>query len=91
MHSHVDIELMTSDFILWRCLHGGPLTPDTMFQWEENSALPWMEFYNRNMPLLTKLTEVYGACAVLARHDKEIVGQLRFYPKVIWQISASKE
>jgi hypothetical protein len=91
METNVNIELMTSDFILWRCLHGGPLNVDTILPEEENNALPWMEFYNRNVPLLTKLTRAYGACAVLARHDKEIVGQLRFYPKIVWQISSNKE
>lgn len=91
MHDDVDIDLMTSDFVLWRCLHGGPLTADTIMQWEANSPLPWGEFYSRNMPLLTKITEAYGACAIIARHGKEIVGQLRFYPKIIQQISKSKE
>lgn len=91
MHGNVKIGLMTPGFILWRCLHGGPLTPDTIMKWETDPPLPWMEFYHRNMPLLTKITETYGACAVIARHGEECVGQLRFYPKIVQKMCMSDE
>jgi len=35
------------------------------------------------MPLLLKMTRVYGACAILARIEARVIGQLRFYPKVV--------
>jgi GNAT superfamily N-acetyltransferase len=40
---------------------------------------------------LAKLTLTYGACAILARADDKIVGQLRFYPKAIWDINDAGE
>jgi GNAT superfamily N-acetyltransferase len=47
--------------------------------------MPWDRYRVRNKALLHKLTEVYGACAIVARQGPKIVGQLRFYPKAIWQ------
>ncbi len=91
MRGEVDIGLMTPDFILWRCLHGGPLTADTLLRWEADSPLPWQELHDRNVPLLAKLTAVYGACAVLARRGPAIVGQLRFYPKIMQHLTQSPE
>lgn len=91
MHNTVSIALMISDFILWRCLHGGTLNSNTIMKWDADSSMSWIELYNRNMPLLTKLTATYGACAIIARHGEEVVGHLRFYPKIIQQICASNE
>jgi len=34
------VEVMTEEFILWRCLHGGPLSRDTLNQWPSASPLP---------------------------------------------------
>jgi hypothetical protein len=33
MIDEIVIEMMTRDFILWRCLHGGPLTRETIDKW----------------------------------------------------------
>jgi GNAT superfamily N-acetyltransferase len=77
------VEMMGEDFILWRCLHGGPLTRESIEQWPQDQALPWAEFRARNVPLLSKLTRAYGACAVLARDGEAVVGTLRFYPKAL--------
>lgn len=74
---------MTKDFILWRCLHWGPLSRSTIDRWPTTSTMPWARYRDRNKPLLEKLTETYGACAIVARHGEEIVGQLRFYPKAL--------
>lgn len=85
------IEPMTEDLLLWRCLHFGPLSCQSMDEWPENVELDWEKFRARNLPLLKKLTRAYGACAILARKGDDVVGQLRFYPKVIWDMEKEGE
>ncbi|MDP6636755.1 MAG: GNAT family N-acetyltransferase [Phycisphaerae bacterium] len=83
MTGDVVVEPMTEEFLLWRCLHGGPLARDTIDQWPSESAMPWACYRDRNTPLLKKLTRVYGACAIIARDGDQVVGHLRFYPKCV--------
>jgi GNAT superfamily N-acetyltransferase len=83
------VEPMTEEFILWRCLHSGPLSRDTIEQWPSNSQMPWEKYRKRNLPLLLKLTRTYGACAIIARDDKKIVGQLRFYPRAVRDMASN--
>jgi GNAT superfamily N-acetyltransferase len=83
MIEDVVVEPMTEEFILWRCLHSGPLSRDTIDQWPPASAMPWERYRERNAPLLRKLTRTYGTCAIIARDGDRIVGQLRFYPKAV--------
>ncbi|HOF18156.1 MAG TPA: GNAT family N-acetyltransferase [Phycisphaerae bacterium] len=85
----VVVKMMGPDFLLWRCLHSGPLTKETVDQPQPHPACPWEEFKRRNVPLLAKLTEVYGACAVVAMDEDRIVGQLRFYPAFLCSMAAS--
>ena len=80
------ISMMSPSFLLWRCLHNGPLTKDTVDLPPPNLEMPWDELRRRNLPLVEKLTRVYGACAVVAYHEDEIVGMLRFYPKEVYEI-----
>jgi GNAT superfamily N-acetyltransferase len=80
----VVIEPMTEEFILWRCLHGGPLSCKTIDHWSAADNIPWERYRKRNLALLEKLTRTYGACAIVARDGDEIVGQLRFYPKGLY-------
>jgi len=54
------IEMMSTDFLLWRCLHSGPLTRASIDQWDPASTLPFARFRARNIPLLTRLTRTYG-------------------------------
>lgn len=77
------VEPMTEEFILWRCLHFGPLSRGTVNSWPSECTLPLKRYRGRNTPLLVKLTRTYGACAIIARDDDNIVGQLRFYPKAV--------
>ena len=88
MVEDVKVEMMSSEFILWRCLHSGPLTKETADHPKPHPHVPWNELRARNVPLLAKLTEVYGSCAVIARDGNQIVGQLRFYPKAICNMAA---
>ena len=83
MVEDVVVEPMTEEFILWRCLHDGPLSRETIEKWSSASTWPFERYRRRNVPLLMKLTRTYGACAIVARDGDEIVGQLRFYPKAV--------
>jgi hypothetical protein len=74
MLNDVVIEMMSSEFILWRCLHGGPLTRETVDRPKPHPHIPWDRFRARNLPLLDKLTEVYGSSAVTARDPKRPCG-----------------
>ena len=83
MIEDVVVEPMTEEFIVWRCLHGGPLSCKTIDLLPETSTMPWERYRDRNMPLLRKLIQTYGTCAIVARDGDHVVGQLRFYPKAI--------
>lgn len=83
MVEDVIIEPMREEFILWRCLHSGPLSPDLADQWPSDSKMPWGYLRARNVPLIRKLTEIYGTCAIIARDDGRVIGLLRFYPKIV--------
>lgn len=77
------IEPMGEKFLLWRCLNSGPLSRGAIDVLPAGSRLPLERYRGRNLPLLVKLTRVYGACAILAREGDQVVGQLRFYPKAV--------
>jgi GNAT superfamily N-acetyltransferase len=83
------VEPMTEEFILWRCLHGGPLSCETIDRWRPDSELPWEDYRKRNLPLMIKLTRTYGACAIVARAGDQVVGLLRFYPKAVWDMTGA--
>jgi hypothetical protein len=85
----VVVEPMTEEFILWRCLHFGPLSCRTVDQWPSDSGISWEHYRQRNIPLLVRLTRTYGACALMALDGDEIVGQLRFYPKAVCEMQAA--
>ena len=81
------VEMMSKAAILWRCLHGGPLTSGSIEEWDQNGRMPWAAFRARNLPWLEKLTDTYGACAVIARAGGVFVGHLRFYPKAVREMA----
>jgi GNAT superfamily N-acetyltransferase len=83
MITDVAVEPMTRDFIMWRCLHGGALSADTIDEWDAESGMPWADLHSRNVPLLGKLIDTYGTCMMLARDGGNIVGMLFFLPKDI--------
>lgn len=83
MIDNVQIEPMTRDCILWRCLHSGPISCAEVDERPADDKLPWERYWQRNALLLEALTRVYGACAILARDGGRIVGHLRFYPKAV--------
>lgn len=77
MPNDVVIKPMTEEFILWRCLHQGPLDAATI---EKGNRAARRDV---NLALLTKLIRTYGTCAMLAWDRDQVVGYLRFYPKAI--------
>jgi len=77
------VEPMSEDFILWRCLHAGPLNRGNIDAPQPNTEVDWPSIRARNIPFLKKLTRTYGACAILARDEDDVVGTLRFYPKAL--------
>lgn len=83
----IEIKPMDEKFILWRCLHGGPLSKQAIEQWPEEQADGWKQHRAINVPLLDKLTRTYGACAMIASDGDEIVGMLRFYPKALMAVA----
>ena len=89
MVEDVVVEPMAEEFVLWRCLHGGPLSRDTIDQWSPGDTMPWMRYRDRNTALLVRLARTYGACAILARDSDRIVGHLRFYPKSVCRMKGA--
>lgn len=83
MLEDVVIEPMKADFIMWRCLHDGPLSVNTIDQWAPEINIPWEQYRRRNVPLLEGLIEAYGTCMMLAWDHDQVVGFLFFVPKVV--------
>ncbi len=81
------VEMMSGKTILWRCLHGGPLTAVSLDERDDRGHLPWEEFRERNVAFLENMTDTYGACAVVARSGERFVGHLRFYPRAVRELA----
>ena len=71
---------MNKDFILFCCLHCGPLSPSSI---EERCSLPEGQS-NRNKKLLARLIDTYGSCAMLAMEGDSVVAHARYYPETIY-------
>ena len=87
---HVDrltIEPMREEFILWRCLHGGPLNAENIGDPAPLAEIDWPSVRARNVPVLRKLVRTYGTCAIVARDGAEVIATLRFYPKALCSFS----
>jgi RimJ/RimL family protein N-acetyltransferase len=80
MLNQLTIEPLQEGMILWRCLHGGPMSEESLESPPPNPRVDWPAIRARNIPLLEKLTHTYGACAIVARDGGEIIASLRFYP-----------
>jgi hypothetical protein len=78
---NLTIAPMTADFIVWRCLHGGPLSRAAIDRPAPHPRIDWPSIRARNVPLLERLIRTYGSCAMVARDGEDVVGTLRFYPK----------
>ncbi len=80
MEERLVVEPMSEDLLLWRCLHGGPICTDNIDHPPPNPQIDFPVIRTRNIPLLRKLTQTYGACAITARDGEQVVATLRFYP-----------
>ena len=83
MLDHLVIEPMREEPILWRCLHGGPLSAKNIDRPAPHPEIDWPLTRARNIPLLNKLVRTYGSCAIVARDGAETIATLRFYPKAL--------
>jgi len=84
MLNEIVIEPMTKNFVLWRCLPGGPLSKESIEKLPPKSLTDFEKFRAINVPLLEKLIKTYGTCAILAKDGDKVVGTLRFYPKILF-------
>lgn len=84
MLSDVTIEPMDEDFVVWRCLHGGPLSKESIEELPDEYADGLKKFRAVNVPLLQKVIRTYGTCAILAKDGNLVVGTLRFYPGILF-------
>jgi len=82
------VDMMSKDDLLWRCLHGGPLSSGKSDPGGLPDDAPWAEFRTRNILFLKNLTEIYGACGVVAKTGSWYIGHLRFYPKIVRELAA---
>lgn len=88
MSAPVIVEMMSGEALLWRCLHGGPLTAASIDAPGPDGHVPFEAFRARNLRCLDNLVKTYGACAVVAKQDEAVVGHLRFYPKAVRDLAA---
>jgi GNAT superfamily N-acetyltransferase len=79
------IRPMDKDFILFRCLHNGPLSTSNIETKGMNIASVPSEQLDKNKKFLTRLVEAYGSCAMLALEDDYVVAHARFYPQAIYE------
>jgi GNAT superfamily N-acetyltransferase len=91
MLENIVIEPMSENFILWRCLHRGPLSKETIDELPKEKREDWETHRATNVPLLAKIIKTYGTCAMLARDGGQIVGFLRFYPKLLYSMEDAGE
>ena len=49
MTEQLRVEMMSRKAILWRCLHGGSLTADSIEKKNDEEAIPRLEFRTRNI------------------------------------------
>jgi hypothetical protein len=82
------VEMMSGENLIWRCLHGGPLTAASVDAPGPDGHVPFRAFRARNLSFLRNLVRAYGACAVMARQGEAVVGHLRFYPKAVRDLAA---
>jgi hypothetical protein len=88
----VEIRPMDSNFILYRCLHAGPLNRETIGRLKETDNRDWWEDmmtnkrFEVNTQFLRKVITVYGSCGILAWDGDNVVGYVRFFPQALLDI-----
>jgi hypothetical protein len=87
MLDRLTVAPMSEDLILWRCLHAGPIGAANLDSPPGNPQIDFPAIRSRNLPLIRKLMQVYGACALVAQDGDEVVATLRFYPTALCDFS----
>jgi ribosomal protein S18 acetylase RimI-like enzyme len=84
------IQSMDKNFVLYRCLHAGLLSPSNIEQ--KSTDVPGLprEQTRRNEKFLKRLIDVYGSCAMCALEGDYVVGYARFYPEIIYNLAGRK-
>jgi len=75
---------MGKDFILFRCLHNGPLSSSNIEAKSMNIGSLTKEQLGQNKKFLERLVNAYGSCAILAMEDDYVIAHARFYPQIIY-------
>ena len=88
MGAPVVTEVVSKESLVWRCLHGGPLTAASVDAPGLDGSIPFEAFRPRNLSFLGNMIRTYGGCAVAAKRGKAVVGFLRFYPKAVRDLAA---
>ena len=79
----MEILPMTKDFVLFRCVHFGPLGPSNIETAPADIPGLLDGQFERNKRFLTRVIDAYGSCGMLAMDGDFVVGHVRFYPQTI--------
>jgi ribosomal protein S18 acetylase RimI-like enzyme len=81
---------MDKAFILFRCVHFGPLGLSNIEKMSMNVPGLSEEQFDRNKKFLARLIDIYGSCAMLAIEGDLVVGHARFYPQIIFDLAGQR-
>lgn len=79
----MNIRAMDKDFVLFRCIHWGPLSPSNIETAPAEIPNLLDGQFERNRRFLTRAIDAYGSCGMLAMDGDFVVGHIRFYPQII--------
>ncbi len=82
---------MTKDFILYRCIHVGPLGPENIDKLTEKDRQSTRDMFIRNKKFFSRLVETYGSCAMLAIENDLMIAHARFYPQIISELTGKND
>ena len=82
---------MTNDFILYRCIHVGPLGPENIDKLTAKDKQSTKDMFIRNKKFFSRLVKTYGSCAMLAMENDFVIAHTRFYPQVISELTGKND
>ena len=81
---------ITKDFIVYRCIHVVPLSPENIDKFTEKDKQPTKEMFARNKQFFKRIIETYGSCAMLAIENEKVIAHTRFYPLIISELTGQE-
>ncbi len=84
------ISPMDKSFILYRCIHCGPLSPTNIEKMSTGIPSLPKEQLDRNKLFMIRLIDMYKSCAMLAIENGYVVGHVRFYPQIVFDRTRRK-